>query len=97
VKIAAPVHPHRQTCADEHRHPATAGREHQERVDLGEPGTRVALARYERNIAQVQLATTRDISQEKLAHCGGWRLRLPRTQQKFVRQMIETDLAQQGR
>ena len=108
-------------------------------------GTRVALARKERNITQVQLAATLGIAQQTLAHYEGGRLRLPasllsvlaqelqlpveallgqpstakaaakrgpapklaqhmerisalpKTQQKFVMQMIETVLAQQGR
>jgi transcriptional regulator with XRE-family HTH domain len=108
-------------------------------------GTRVALARKERNITQVQLAATLGIAQQTLAHYEGGRLRLPasllpvlaqelqlpveaplgqpsttkaatkrgpapklaqhmerisalpKKQQKFVMQMIETVLAQQGR
>jgi transcriptional regulator with XRE-family HTH domain len=108
-------------------------------------GTRVAQARKERNITQVQLAATLGIAQQTLAHYEGGRLRLPasrlpalaqelqlpveallgqpstakaaakrgpapklaqhmerisalpKTQQKFVMQMIETMLAQQGR
>jgi transcriptional regulator with XRE-family HTH domain len=107
-------------------------------------GARIALARKERNITQVQLAATLGIAQQTLAHYEGGRLRLPasllpalaqelqlpveellgqpstktaakrgpapklaqhmerisalpRTQQKFVLQMIETVLAQQGR
>lgn len=110
-----------------------------------ELGTRIALARKERNITQVQLAATLGIAQQTLAHYEGGRLRLPasllpalaqelqlpvedllgqhvaaktrakrgpvpalvrhmeriselpKTQQKFVMQMIETVLAQQGR
>ena len=110
-----------------------------------EMGTRIALARKERNITQVQLAATLGIAQQTLAHYEGGRLRLPasllpalaqelqlpvegllgqhgaaktsarrgpvpalvqhmeriselpKTQQKFVMQMIETVLAQQGR
>ncbi len=109
-----------------------------------ELGTRIAQARKERNITQVQLAATLGIAQQTLAHYGGGRLRLPaslpprlaqelqlpvedllgqpgqakarakrgpvpalarhterisalpKTQQKFVIQMIETVLAQQG-
>ncbi len=108
-------------------------------------GMRVAQARKERNITQVQLAATLGIAQQTLAHYEGGRLRLPasllpalaqelqlpveallgqpstakaasrrgpapklaqhmerisalpKTQQKFVMQMIETVLAQQGR
>ncbi len=108
-------------------------------------GLRIALARKERNITQVQLAATLGIAQQTLAHyVGGW-LRLPtsllptlaqelqlpvenllgqpsaakarakrgaapalaqhmqrigalpKPQQKFVIQMIEMALAQQGR
>ncbi|MCG3190484.1 MAG: hypothetical protein LKCHEGNO_03217 [Burkholderiaceae bacterium] len=110
-----------------------------------ELGTRIALTRKERNITQVQLASTLGIAQQTLAHYEGGRLRLPasllpalarelqlpvesllgqpsaaktrakrgplpalarymerisalpETQQKFVMQMIETVLAQQGR
>lgn len=110
-----------------------------------ELGARIALARKERNITQVQLAATLGIAQQTLAHYEGGRLRLPasllpvlaqelqlpvedllgqpstakargkrgpvpalarhmerisalpKTQQKFVMQMIETVLAQQGR
>jgi transcriptional regulator with XRE-family HTH domain len=108
-------------------------------------GARIAQARRERNITQVQLAATLGIAQQTLAHYEGGRLRLPasllptlaqelqlpvedllgqpsasktrakrgpmpalarhmerisalpKTQQKFVMQMIETVLAQQGR
>ena len=108
-------------------------------------GARIAQARKERNITQVQLAATLGIAQQTLAHYEGGRLRLPasllptlaqelqvaveallgqpsnakaaakrgpaprlaqhmerisalpKTQQKFVMQMIETVLAQQGR
>jgi transcriptional regulator with XRE-family HTH domain len=108
-------------------------------------GMRVAQARKERNITQVQLAATLGIAQQTLAHYEGGRLRLPasllpalaqelqlpveallgqpstakaaakrgpapklaqqmerisalpKMQQKFVMQMIETVLAQQGR
>ena len=110
-----------------------------------ELGARVAQARKERNITQVQLAATLGIAQQTLAHYEGGRLRLPasllpalaqelqlpvetllgqpstakaaakrgpapklaqhmerisalpKTQQKFVMQMIDTVLAQQGR
>ena len=110
-----------------------------------ELGTRIALARKEHNITQVQLAATLGIAQQTLAHYEGGRLRLPasllpalaqelqlpvedllgqpsvakarakrgpvpalarhmeriselpKTQQRFVIQMIETVLAQQGR
>ena len=110
-----------------------------------ELGARIAQARKERNITQVQLAATLGIAQQTLAHYEGGRLRLPasllptlaqelqvaveallgqpsnakaaakrgpaprlaqhmerisalpKTQQKFVMQMIETVLAQQGR
>lgn len=41
----------------------------------------------------MQLATALGVDRETLAHCEGGRLRLPRTQQKFVLQMIETVLA----
>ena len=40
-------------------------------------GMRVAQARNERNITQVQLATTLGIAQQTLAHYEGGRLRLP--------------------
>lgn len=40
-------------------------------------GTRIALARKERNITQVQLAATLGIAQQPLAHCERGRLRLP--------------------
>ena len=110
-----------------------------------ELGTRIAQARKERSITQVQLAATLGIAQQTLAHYEGGRLRLPasllptlaqelqlpvedllrqpstikarakrgpvpalaqhmerisalpRPQQKFVIQMIEMALAQQGR
>ena len=110
-----------------------------------ELGSRIALARKERNITQVQLAATLGIAQQTLAHYEGGRLRLPasllptlaqelqlpieallgqpsatkahakrgpapalaqhmerisalpKRQQKFVIQMIEMALAQQGR
>ena len=110
-----------------------------------ELGARIAQARKERSITQVQLAATLSIAQQTLAHYEGGRLRLPasllpvlaqelqlpvedllgqhvaaktrakrgpvpalvrhmeriselpKTQQKFVMQMIETVLAQQGR
>ena len=110
-----------------------------------ELGSRIALARKERNITQVQLAATLGIAQQTLAHYEGGRLRLPasllptlaqelqlpvedllgqpsatkarakrgpvpalaqhmerisalpKPQQKFVIQMIEMALAQQGR
>jgi transcriptional regulator with XRE-family HTH domain len=42
-----------------------------------ELGTRIALARKERDITQVQLATTLGIAQQTLAHYEGGRLRLP--------------------
>ena len=108
-------------------------------------GSRIAQARKERNITQVQLAATLGIAQQTLAHYEGGRLRLPasllptlaqelqlpvedllgqpsatkaraklgpapalaqhmerisalpKLQQKFVIQMIEIALAQQGR
>lgn len=108
-------------------------------------GARIAQARKERNITQVQLAATLGIAQQTLAHYEGGRLRLPasllptlaqelqlpvedllgqpsatktrakrgpapalaqhmerisalpKPQQKFVIQMIEMALAQQGR
>jgi transcriptional regulator with XRE-family HTH domain len=108
-------------------------------------GSRIAQARKERNITQVQLAATLGIAQQTLAHYEGGRLRLPasllptlaqelqlpvedllgqpsatkarakrgpvpalaqhmerisalpKPQQKFVIQMIEMALAQQGR
>lgn len=108
-------------------------------------GARIAQARKERNITQVQLAATLGIAQQTLAHYEGGRLRLPasllptlaqelqlpvedllgqpsatkarakrgpvpalaqhmerisalpKSQQKFVIQMIEMALAQQGR
>ena len=108
-------------------------------------GSRIAQARKERNMTQVQLAATLGIAQQTLAHYEGGRLRLPasllptlaqelqlpvedllgqprttkarakrgpapalaqhmerisalpKPQQKFVIQMIEMALAQQGR
>jgi transcriptional regulator with XRE-family HTH domain len=108
-------------------------------------GSRIAQARKERNITQVQLAATLGIAQQTLAHYEGGRLRLPasllptlaqelqlpvedllgqpnatkarakrepapalahhmerisalpKPQQKFVIQVIESVLAQQGR
>ena len=42
-----------------------------------ELGSRIALARKERNITQVQLAATLGIAQQTLAHYEGGRLRLP--------------------
>ena len=42
-----------------------------------ELGTRIAQARKERNITQVQLAATLGIAQQTLAHYEGGRLRLP--------------------
>ena len=55
-----------------------------------ELGQRIALARKEHNITQVQLAATLGIAQQTLAHYEGGRLRLPASLLPALSQELQT-------
>jgi transcriptional regulator with XRE-family HTH domain len=65
-----------------------------------ELGARIALARKERNITQVQLCATLGIAQQTMAHYEGGRLRLPSSLLPALAQElqvgVETLLGQPG-
>lgn len=57
-----------------------------------ELGARIALARKEHNITQVQLAATLGIAQQTLAHYEGGRLRLPASLLSTLAQELQLPL-----
>jgi DNA-binding XRE family transcriptional regulator len=58
---------------------------------------RIATLRKELDITQVQMSELLKVSQQTINACEVGRRRMPKAQQRFVMQMIDTVLAQQGR